>query len=433
MKKKIINLLEAHKEISSWSLTVQHEERDELYLIFDSVEQKRRVEEILYRVEILVHKEREGKRFTGSASFQVLPGETENEIKKKIDDAVTAASLALNPFYDYDAFVPIEKGAETCDPLIRKDREKAINEIKKTIFNQMEENPDVRLASSEIFLSHNRFERFNSKGLDHKCENSRILLEAVFLTGEGENEVESVLMRIERFIDILDLKNLLQKYIGFARDNIKAQLPKTGKCDVIFTEEALDNFFDFYNTQLNASMKFNKASVFEPGDAIAEDFHGDKLSLSFNPHIPGGYLSMDYDQYGTVAQRADVIQDGIVTGFAADRKYATYLNMTCTGSPGNTEVKCGTRSIKELETEGTYVLSRFSTFTPNALTGAFSGEIRNGYVVKNGKRIPVKGGSVTGMMKEAMSRVFFSSEEIIRRNYKGPEYIKVLNVDIAGN
>jgi hypothetical protein len=53
-------------------------------------------------------------------------------------------------------------------------------------------------------------------------------------------------------------------------------------------------------------------------------------------------------------------------------------------------------------------------------------------VVKNGKRVPVKGGSVTGMMKEAMSRVFFSSEEVLRRSYKGPEYIKVLNVDIAG-
>jgi len=432
MKEKIISLLKAHQEIGSWDLTVNREERDELYLIFDTVEQKRRIEEILYHIEILVHKEKEGKRLTGSARFQALPGESEEEIRQKIDDAVIAASLALNPFYDYDAFVPVTEKTEACDPLIRSDRARAMDEMKETIFAMMKENSDVRLASAEIFLTLIRQERFNSKGLSHTGEKSKALLEAVFLTGTGENEVESVLTREERFIKNIDLENVLQKYMGFARDNLKAQLPQTGKYDVIFTEEALEEFFDFYTSQLNASMKFNKMSVFNPGDAIAREFSGDKLSLSFNPHIPGGYRSMDYDRYGTLAQRIDVIEEGIVKGFAADRKYATYLDMPCTGSPGNTEVKCGTRSLRDLETEGTYVLSRFSTFSPNPLTGAFSGEIRNGYVVKDGKRIPVKGGSVTGMMKEAMSRVFFSSEEVIRRDYKGPEYIKVLQVDMAG-
>ena len=432
MKEKIISLLKAHKEIGSWDLTVNREERDELYLIFDTVEQKRRIEEILYHVEVLVHKEKEGKRFTGSARFQALPGESEQEIRQKIDDAILAASLALNPYYDYDEFIPAKEKSETCDPLIRSDRARAMDDMKEKIFAMMKENRDVRLASAEIFLTLTRQERFNSKGLSHTSEKSEALLEAVFLTGTGENEVESVLTREERFIKNIDLENVMQKYMGFARDNLKAQLPKTGKYDVIFTEEALDEFFDFYTSQLNASMKFNKMSVFNPGDAIAHEFSGDKLSLSFNPRIPGGYRSMDYDRYGTLVQRTQVIEDGIVKGFAADRKYATYLEMPCTGSPGNTEVKCGTRSLSDLETEGTYVLSRFSTFSPNPLTGAFSGEIRNGYVIKDGKRIPVKGGSVTGMMKEAMSRVFFSSEEVIRRDYKGPEYIKVLQVDIAG-
>jgi len=434
MKKMIISLLEAHKEIGSWNLTVNREERDELYLIFDTVEQKRRIEEVLYHIEILVHKEKEkeGKRFTGSSSFQALPGESESALQRKIDDAVTAASLALNPFYDYDEFVPAKEKAEICDPLIRSDRARAMDEMKEKIFDIMKANPDVRLASSEIFLTCIRQERFNSKGLSHTSDKSEALLETVFLTGEGEDEVESVLTREERFIKNIDLEKVMQKYIGFARDNLTAKLPKTGKYDVIFTEEALDNFFDFYISQLNASMKYNKMSVFSPGETIADEFSGDRLTLSFNPHIPGGYRSMDYDHYGTLTRKTEVIENGIVKGFSADRKYATYLNMPCTGSPGNTEVKTGSRSFKDLETEGTYVLSRFSTFTPNALTGAFSGEIRNGYVVKNGKRVPVKGGSVTGMMKEAMSRVFFSSEEVLRRSYKGPEYIKVLNVDIAG-
>ena len=38
------------------------------------------------------------------------------------------------------------------------------------------------------------------------------------------------------------------------------------------------------------------------------------------------------------------------------------------------------------------VLSKFSTFQPNTISGAFSGEIRLGYLHKNGKKIPSKSG-----------------------------------------
>jgi PmbA protein len=77
-------------------------------------------------------------------------------------------------------------------------------------------------------------------------------------------------------------------------------------------------------------------------------------------------------------------------------------------------------------------LKRFSTFEPNPITGAFSGEIRTGYFWKNGRKRPIKGGSVSGTMQEAFKAAFFSREMIQRESYLGPEAVRVDNLDISG-
>ena len=67
------------------------------------------------------------------------------------------------------------------------------------------------------------------------------------------------------------------------------------------------------------------------------------------------------------------------------------------------------KTFSDLLVEGPcYHWLRFSTFEPNPITGAFSGEIRTGYFLKKGQKIPIKGGSVSGTMQEAFKKAFFS-------------------------
>lgn len=139
-----------------------------------------------------------------------------------------------------------------------------------------------------------------------------------------------------------------------------------------------------------------------------------------------------YDRYGTLLEKFTFVKDGVFTKISADKKHADYLKCKATGFSTNLVVKHGNKSFEELLTDGTFIFSRFSTFEPNSVTGGFSGEIRNGLFYKDGKFTPVKGGSVTGMMNEAMKEVYFSKETVQGQDYFGPYYIKLCNLDIAG-
>jgi PmbA protein len=77
-------------------------------------------------------------------------------------------------------------------------------------------------------------------------------------------------------------------------------------------------------------------------------------------------------------------------------------------------------------------LLRFSTFEPSPVTGAFSGEIRTGYLIKDGVAMPIKGGSLSGTMRDALKNIYFSRETVQRSAYLGPMGVRVNNLHIAG-
>ena len=66
------------------------------------------------------------------------------------------------------------------------------------------------------------------------------------------------------------------------------------------------------------------------------------------------------------------------------------------------------------------------------VTGNFSAEIRTGYKIEGGRRIPIKGGSVSGVMYDAFRRAWFSSEKVLRAAYRGPAAVKLMGLDLAG-
>jgi predicted Zn-dependent protease len=75
----------------------------------------------------------------------------------------------------------------------------------------------------------------------------------------------------------------------------------------------------------------------------------------------------------------------------------------------------------------------FRRFNPNTISGAFSGEIRLGYLHKNGKKIPIKGGSVSGSTQAAFARALKSCETAQRAAYFGPKGVFFERLTIAGD
>jgi PmbA protein len=432
MIERIIELVKSFPEISDWSISKSELRKNEIYLIQDKTESERIVSSDTYTVSLYVDKEIEGNKMRGMA-YQIFSSDLPDEdVKKLISDAIFAASLGLNPHYNLDEKKENEEEHLACDCYLYENTADAVTEIKAQIFQSMAKEKDVKLASAEVFItcSGNRF--VTSRGVDVTENKTRIMLEVVMLAGEGENEVESSVIRNERYLEVLDIPNLIKEYAAHARNSLVAALPDSGKFDVIFTGEALQNFFDYYVAQCSGSSAYYKTSRFELGKDVVSEAKGDTITLFSDPTLKGGLRTEKYDGYGTLLEKYAIIENGVFKTIAADARFGSYLNIPIKGNCTNVVVSGGEHSFDDLLTENTFVLSRFSTFSPNGTTGAFSGEIRSGFQLKNGEHLQVKGGSVTGLMDNAMKDVYFSKEMTQHGTYFGPKYIKVSMLDIAG-
>ncbi len=433
MDNRIIDIIKSFDEISDWSVSETKIDQTELYLIFDEIESTRIVKKHTYSIALYIDKEESGikKRGVGYITFSILL--SDEEIRKLISELIFSASLALNPHFELAEKKGNEQKYIACDESIYHNPEEVIHQMKTEIFDAIAEEDDIRLSSAEIFITCSENEFQTSRGVNNQSKKTLIMLELVMLCGGSNNEVESSLIRRERFLDILDVKNLIKEYANHARNNLIAKLPKTGKYDVIFTGEALEEFFNYYISQSAGSSIYYKTSNLKIGDEVIKGVVGEKLTMSTDPSLKGGINTVKYDSYGTLLEKYDIIENGKLTNISADMQYGTYIDVVPRGHLSNIVIKNGNSAFEELLTENTFVLSRFSTFSPNGITGAFSGEIRSGFQMKDGKEVQIKGGSVTGLMNAAMKEVYFSKEIIQMQNYLGPKYIKVCNLDIAGD
>lgn len=432
MKNKIIQVLKKFDEISDWTLKVNHKVKKELYLIFSQPESIREIDIENYQVTIFINQDQERQLFTGSASISILPDTRSDEIENKISEAVFAAKLALNPRYSIAEYTQKKLSYEVCDPDILHNLDQTLENIQETLIKAIDREPDIKMASAEIMLTTNNRNFITSKGLNESYCDSEILFELVLLSGVGETESETFTLREERFLDILNIEDIVRQYADYTRDNVTAILPETGQYSIILTEESLDEFFYYYAYQVSAEALFNQSSRFEIGKAVVDSPRGELLNLAYDPSLKGGLKSGNYDQYGLPLERIDIIENGVFKTVQADNRYGSYLNIPINGSATNIVVAPGEKSFQDLLEDNCYIFSRFSSFDPDPVTGAFSGEVRNGLHYRNQQFIPIKGGSVTGVIDQAMQEVWFSSETTQKRNYFGPKYIKFSNIDVTG-
>jgi PmbA protein len=171
----------------------------------------------------------------------------------------------------------------------------------------------------------------------------------------------------------------------------------------------------------------------EIGGPVVLDLRGEALTLTSNPALAGLMKTRAFDAQGLPVQSVAVIRENVFRQRTNNKRYADYLGEPATGDFANVEVAPGLKSTAELLGDGPcYHLLRFSTFEPNPITGAFSGEIRTGYLLQDGQVRPVKGGSVSGVIAEAFREAYFSKETTQRAAYLGPEAVRLEKLEIAG-
>ncbi len=429
MLEYIADALKARTDISAWQVMRTESRGHQLFIIRDYVESMRRVDTVKYNVTVHQLREEGGKQVLGESSFVYLDGE---DIGQKLDLALTMAAGVSNQPWTLPGPDQRYMGSEIKDASIALSPDKVVAKVKEEVFHAVSEFEGVRLSAAEVFANHTTYEFANSQGLKATESDTHMMLDFVLLTGEGHEEVESSGFKEVRFYKDLHVRELLKKYAGYAKDSLTARLPENGKFDVVFAEEALDNLFNSFVAHAGGASAYQGWSRFEKDKAVVPDPECETLTLYSNPQIPGLLKSGPFDGNGLATKRVDVIRDNVYRKRTLDKRYADYLGEEPTGGFSNVEVETGAKITSDLLTEGCYYLLRFSTFEPNPVTGNFSGEIRTGYKIEGGQKVPIKGGSVTGVIQDAFRRAWFSSEKTQRSAYRGPAAVKLEGLDIGG-
>lgn len=285
------------------------------------------------------------------------------------------------------------------------------------------------LNSLELFFETYDYRITNHNGLDVGSASTRVVCDYVLTSPDNRHEIMGIKKR--RYLDQLALEAQLAEDARVLVDLQNAVLPPTGEFAVVLAGDALDSLFDFFVAQLDGHALFNRYSIFQAGDAVVRDAL-EPLVIKSNPALVGGMRSYAFDELGFETSEVTLIENSQVQNFLIDGRYADLLKAKQTSALMNIEVLPGTTAYADFLGEGVLELSKFSTFQPNTISGAFSGEIRLGYLHKNGKKIPIKGGSVSGSTQAAFARALKSRETEQRAAYFGPKGVFFERLTIAG-
>lgn len=430
----VARALERDGRFSAWQITESRGRSTQRYQVFARVESRRVVETRQWDVRVHVPLANDK---LGESSFTLVdPG---TDLAPHLDAAYARARLVQNPPWTLpapgaDAAAGV--GPRTADARIVEAAGSACDEVGQAVHGAVKRAAGVELSASEVFCDYRRVRLVNSLGLDLAREETHAYVEYVLLArGAGDDELEVYQTRRARVLDELEVERQVEDDVSAVRDGAAAQLPETARADVVLTGAGTEEIFDAFVAHAAGPSRFEGWSRFEAGRPIVEDAQGDRLTLSSDATVTGALGSYAFDDVGVVGRRVDCVVDGVFRARACDRRMACWLGLPATGAWGNTVVAPGATPQAELLVPGSrplYVLSRFSQLSPHATTGAFSGEIRFGYRMESGRRVPIRGGSLSGVVFDAFRRARLSAETSVRGRLRGPSAVRLDDVQVTG-
>jgi len=428
--KSLVAVLKKIRDLRGWQLSRLCKHSTEIYCVQGEVETIRcnLVDNYTLRLQTPVAGEEGALMGESTTRFQGRP----DSLSQLVLTTTERARLVRNPAYNFP-----EKRADNSDDsnildaaVSDADLDAAIEYVHRVQSFHKRNLATFPLNSLELFLEDYDFSIGNNRGLQVESNSTRVVCDYVLTSPDNRHEIMGIKKR--RFLRDLDFEEQLEQDASVLSDLERAVLPPTGEYPVVLAGDALDNLFDFFVAQLDGHALFNRYSIFQPGDAVLREPREDITILS-QPDRRGGMRSYRFDELGFATSSVALIENSQVKNFLIDGRYADLLKIPRTSALMNIEVACGPTSYKDFLSDGVLELSKFSTFQPNTISGAFSGEIRLGYLHKNGKRIPVKGGSVSGSTQTAFAAAYKSREATQRAAYFGPKGVFFESLTVAGS
>jgi predicted Zn-dependent protease len=384
----------------------------------------------------------------GSSGFSIDPlGNIDAQILKTFNNSLLVANKPwdmpkkLNGAYDM---------VFTVDPLISENMLLAHQKMQDEINNKIKTLTNVSVNSGELFtnLQIKYFE--TSWGLKGQKENSSIYFEIAIEKLPIPNTQE--VLKYKKAISLEDarLSQFIDKAVEETLSIADAEMPKTSDNGIVLIDgEAISSLLTHVVNQLNAQREYEKSPYMSTGDSLLKGEKkpdSDKLSIFLDPTVPVMALTTPFTNEGMKPTKAEVVKKDMVTAQIIHHRMGQYLDKAPNYIEGNMLVELGRQSSTELihSVDECIEIIAFSSLliAPNTLT--WSSEIKLGKLYKNGAFVcMIKGGVVSGNIRENLTNFSFSNEEVKinetgggyghAKGYVGPQHMLIKSgVKIVG-
>jgi predicted Zn-dependent protease len=421
--RKVANLLP--KRVSApWELFAQHLVHHEIHLAGTRVEMLRGPIE-LEGFALRIFRSRAGATSVGLSS-------SNDGTKKGVERAVEVAerSAPYSSFPAKELHLPTADqpvgGLEVEDPRVRDDPVGGLRSLVQEILQQFPAHSDVVPSFGSVRITHGESSVVNSAGLEQREVSTYVEFEwAVKASGgpEGRPAGEFWVNSSSRRLDPESLGVDVPRWSELARDVRRAKTPPNGELKVLFPARVLQDILpEVLGFRLGGSARLRKMAP-EVGSSVGSP----AVNIWDDPHLPWGDGSGGIDDEGTPTSRRLVVEGGTVRGHFYDALHASALGGSPLGgghrsgglgkswhrftvgpTPGASNLSIAPGSggtdaeLIEAAGEGIW-LEQLGYAFPDPFSGAYGGEIRIGYRIRNGRLAePVRGGTVGGLVLAPM-------------------------------
>ena len=383
----------------AWEVTDQEESGWEFYFIRHRLDQHRAKQIRSFSVKVY----RKFDTFLGSAGAEIPCDASAEEMRRTVQGLCSDASYVRNPAYTLRS----PRAAEAEEALQEEIDPGKISEGFIRTLASVPETGTEDLNSYEIFASRISRRFLNSEGIDVSVVYPSSMVEAVVNARREGHEIELYRLLKSGTCDREQLLKDLTEALNYGRDRLlTAPTPALNKMDVVFSTDPATELYFFFIDRLNTSAVYRGISDWKPGDAVGPA----NLTLRAVKYLPNSSMNTAYDSEGAPVRDLVLIDQGKAAGYWGGRQFSQYLGVEDAFKASNFAVSGGTESESDLRTGDYLEVVEFSDFQCDSITGDIAGEIRLAYLHRDGKVIPVSGGSVSGSLKELIPAFRFSKE-----------------------
>ena len=423
-EKKLEQLLGILKSsgADAWEVADISERSWEFYFIRHQLDQHR--VRTVDSFSVTVYRKLENGQFLGSASAEISPDASEQEMRGIVNGLCRDASYVRNPFYTLNQPSADETDTETA-PM---DMEAVSEDFLRTMAS-LPETAAEDLNSYEIFVSEIRRHFLNSEGIDVISVYPSSMVEAVVNARRDGHEIELYRMLKSGTCNPEQLTRELSEALTYGRDKLIASpTPALGKADVVFSTDPARELYSYFLSRLNTAMVYRGMSDWKIGDEVASP----NLNMQTVRTLPNSSWNMAYDNEGARIRDLTLIDHGKAAAYWGPRQFSQYMKLDSSFDVYNVAVSGGTESAAELRAGDFLEVVEFSDFQVDDITGDIAGEIRLAYLHRDGRVTPVSGGSVSGSMPELAKTMRFSKESRQYNCHLIPAVTRLQGVTITG-